>query len=124
MKFPQFASYACIGDSITWQKAGFDITATLEADYDSHVDDCGCYSKNQIEAWRNDDWFFVGVVLSVSRNGVELSDHAASLWGIECNFPSRRKNPNTYLSEVAQELEHEALIVAEKEVIRVRGALA
>ena len=67
------------------------------------------FRSDDIERWRADDWFYVGVVLSVSRNGVMLSDHAASLWGIECNFSD---TSNTYLSEVAQELEGEALDIA------------
>ena len=70
--------------------------------------------------WKNDEWFYVGVVLSVSRNGVELSDHAASLWGIDCNFSD---TSNAYLSEVAQELEAEALDTARAEVVRIKQAL-
>ena len=34
---------------------------------------------------------------------------SASLWGIECNFSD---TSNTYLSEVAQDLESEALDIA------------
>lgn len=124
MKFPQFDRYACTGDSITWQKDGFDITATLVDDTDSHVNDCDGYSKKQIEAWKNDEWFFVGIVMSVSRNNVIISDHAASLWGIECNFPSRRKNPNHYLATLAQELESQALDTAAVEIVRIKVALA
>lgn len=119
--FPQFDKFAIEGDSIKWEKSGFDFTATLVRDNDAHVDDSDCYSKSQVTAWRNDEWFFVGVVVSVSKNGVELDDHAAALWGVECNFPSRRENPNLYLSEVAQQLEGEALeraIVRQAEIIK------
>lgn len=108
-KFPQFDSYAIVGDSITWQAEGFEITARLEFDDVTRPTDSECYSKEQISSWKNDDWFYVGVVLSVSKNGVELEDNAASLWGIDCNFPSRKKNPNTYLSECALEMQSEAL---------------
>lgn len=107
--FPQFNAYAIVGDFITWQAEGFDITARLEADIDTRPENSECYSKKQIEAWKNDDWFFVGVVLSVSKNGVDLGDHAVSLWGIDCNFPSRKKNPNIYLSECALDMQSEAL---------------
>lgn len=123
VKFPQFDSYACVGDKIEWSADGFDFVAHLEADTDSHVNDSECYTPKQITAWKNDEWFFVGVVVSVSRNGVELSEHAASLWGIDCNFPSRRKNPNWYLADVAQELQSEALNVARAEQARIVGAL-
>lgn len=64
-----------------------------------------------MRAWCNDEWWWVGIVLSVSRNGVELSDHAASLWGIDANHP---QGNNDYLTEIANELLPEALKEAEK----------
>lgn len=120
---PNFSRYVCPGDSVQWCVDGFDITAKIEFDADTKPTGFDCYSKNQITAWKNDEWFFCGVVLSVSRNGVELSDHAASLWGVDCNFPSRRKNPNSYLSEVCGELQSEALEAARKEQTRIIAAL-
>lgn len=118
--FPQFPAYACQGDRIEWTAEDFDIVARLEYDTDSNPEDVECYSPEDVQRWKNDDWFYVGVVLSVSRNGVELSDHAASLWGIDCNF---NNTSNTYLSEVAQELEAEALETARAELARIREAL-
>ena len=118
--FPQFPAYACQWDRIEWPAEGFDIVARLEYDTDSNPEDVECYSPEDVQRWKNDEWFYVGVVLSVSRNGVELSDHAASLWGIDCNF---NNTSNTYLSEVAQELEAEALETARAEMARIREAL-
>lgn len=118
--FPQFPAYACQGDRIEWTAEGFDIVARLEYDTDSNPEDVECYSPEDVQRWKNDDWFYVGVVLSVSRNGVELSDHAASLWGVDCNFSD---TSNAYLSEVAQELEAEAIANARREVVRIREAL-
>ena len=114
--FPQFAKYACVGDSITWQLEGFDIVARLEYDTDTKPTDSDCYAPEDVQRWRDDKWFYVGVVLSVSRNGVELSDHAASLWGIDCNFSD---TSNAYLSEVAQEMEDEAIEYAKKRVLEI-----
>ena len=114
--FPQFAKYACVGDSITWQLEGFDIVAHLEYDTDTKPTDSDCYAPEDVQRWRDDKWFYVGVVLSVSRNGVELSDHAASLWGIDCNFSD---TSNAYLSEVAQEMESEAIECAKKRVLEI-----
>lgn len=114
--FPQFAKYACVGDSITWQLEGFDIVAHLEYDTDTKPTDSDCYAPEDVQRWRDDKWFYVGVVLSVSRNGVELSDHAASLWGIDCNFSD---TSNAYLSEVAQEMEDEAVECAKKRVLEI-----
>lgn len=118
--FPQFSAYACQGDRIEWTAEGFDIVARLEYDTDTNPTDFDCYDTEDVQRWKNDEWFYVGVVLSVSRNGVELSDHAASLWGIDCNFSD---TSNTYLSEVAQELEAEAIANARREVVRIREAL-
>jgi len=120
MKFPKFNSYACDGDSIEWQSEGFDITATIKYDDQTKPTDSDCYSPIKIKQWMNDEWFFCGLVLSVSKNGVELSDHAASLWGIDCNY---NKRSNCYLSEVAKELECEALDCAKIEIERIKQAL-
>jgi len=118
-KFPQFASYACPGDSITWAKDGYTLTATIVYDQDSHPDESGCYSARAVEKWHGEEWFFCGIVLSVSFNGIELTDHAASLWGIECNI----NTSNCYLSTVAQELESEALAYAKAERQRIINKL-
>jgi len=59
-----------------------------------------------MEAWRKDEWFYCGIVLAVSLEGVGLDAHAASLWGVEANYPGTE---NSYLTEVANELLPEAL---------------
>jgi hypothetical protein len=118
--FPKFHKYACEGDRIEWTREGFDFVARLQHDTDTKPTDFDCYDAEDVTRWKNDEWFYVGVVLSVSRNGVELSDHAASLWGIDCNFSD---TSNAYLSEVAQELEAEALDTARAEVVRIKQAL-
>ena len=130
----KFKPYACSGDSITCEVDGFTVTARIEYDNDSGPPDkhdegfwpsqdknapgyMGEVSTRKFNAahkkaskimaaWRNDEWFFVGVVLSVEKNGVMLADHAASLWGVECNYPGAN---NSYLLQVANELLDEAL---------------
>jgi hypothetical protein len=52
--------------------------------------------------WCRDEWCWVGVVLSVSKGGIELDEYAASLWGIE-------SSAGEYLTEVANELLGEAI---------------
>lgn len=118
--FPQFGEYVCEGDSITWKAEGFDFVAQVQYDTDTKPTDFDCYTPEDVQRWRDGDWFYVGVVLSVSRNGVELSGHAASLWGVDCNFSN---TSNAHLSEVAQELEGEALETARLEMARIRQAL-
>ena len=121
---PSFSPYVCVGDTVHWSLDGFDFVARIESDCDTRPDQSECYTPRQVQAWNNNEWFYCGVVLSVYFNGVELSDHAASLWGIDCNFPSRRKNPNAYLSEVCEDLQGEALDVARSEVTRILSALS
>lgn len=53
-----------------------------------------------LRAWCNDDWSYCGVIVTASRNGVELA--SASLWGIE-------SNAGDYLRDVANELLEDAL---------------
>ena len=114
--FPQFAKYACVGDSITWQCEGFDITTRIEFDHDTRPDQFDCYSEDDIKRWENDEWFYCGVVLSVSKNGILIDEHAASLWGVDCNFSD---TSNAHLSEVAQEMEDEAVECAKKRVLEI-----
>lgn len=57
-----------------------------------------------LQSWCNDDWHYVGVVLSVEKNGVELDRHAASVWGVE-------DNDSNYLREIAEEMIPEAVEV-------------
>ena len=68
-----------------------------------------------MKAWKNDEWFYCGVVISVHGEfaGCDIcfDKHAASLWGIEANYPD---SDNSYLTEVANELLGEAMDVADK----------
>lgn len=117
-----FDSFACEGDTITTHKNGFDIAARIVRDNDYQIDDDDCHNPDQKvtgcnaeqqkkllaarEAWFNDEWFYCGIVLEVSKAGITLEDHAASLWGIECNYPV---TDNSYLLEVANDLLPEAV---------------
>lgn len=49
-----------------------------------------------------------------------IDDHAASLWGVEANYPD---TDNSYLCEVANELLPEALARAEDQRGRICAAL-
>lgn len=70
-----------------------------------------------LRQWCTDQWHWVGVVLSVSRNGVELSEHAASLWGME-------STEDEYLLQVANDLIFEAIETGKAERRRMAVALA
>lgn len=81
---------------------------------------------NVMRAWEAGEWWYVGVCLSVWIGDICLDRHAASLWGIECNYPSSPHNPtpNDYLTEVANDLLPEALSEASKAIETYSTALA
>lgn len=51
----------------------------IDPDYDAKPTDADCYSDADVTAWRNGDWRYVGVTVSVSDHP-SMSD---SLWAIE-----------------------------------------
>ncbi len=115
-----FNKYVCVGDTSTVEHGKYSITARIEFDHDARPTDYECYEQDEIDAWNNDDWFYCGVVLSVSYNGVEICDHAASLWGIEANIT----DDNNHIAEEANNMLDEALKYAEAGRARMREALA
>lgn len=124
-----FDSTAYPEDTLHTVINGFDIEARIEHDHDCRIDDddvhnpdqsvTGCDDEQQQQlldaraAYFRNEWSYCGVVLSVSKNSVKVSDNAASLWGLELNYPG---SDNSYLTEVANELLPEAVECAEKEV--------
>jgi hypothetical protein len=132
------------GDMIEAVRDGFFVDARIELDLDKGIDDNSIHSldpevnrhltEQQWERLREarklyfqGSWCYCGVVLSVSRAGVMLSSNAASLWGLEMNYPRfpNRYNPavlntpNDYLTEVANELLPEALEVGRAALVRL-----
>lgn len=144
----RFGSFVCAGDTITCEVDGFTVTARIVPDdcpeapdqrqdgfWPSLYKDAPGFigpgngfrerfAKAQAEAeavmesWRKGDWFYCGIVLSVSLEGVVLSEHAASLWGVEANYPG---SDNACLTEVANDLLPEALEVARAVLARLRA---
>jgi len=127
--FGDGGGYVCAFDTITLEAEGFTFTARIEFDPDTGIDDdgyshnvdqevTGCDDEQQIKllaaraAWEADEWFYCGVVVSVSKAGIEFPG-VASLWGIECNYP---EGDNSYLTEVANELLSEALDVGRQAI--------
>ena len=111
----KFNDYIIIGDYVEYtpienNPREFIIRATVVEDCIPSPPDYDCYTGEEIEQWDSDSWFYCGIVLSVYKAGVCLTNNAASLWGIECNFPNAS---NSYLSDIVKELENEALQEAE-----------
>lgn len=65
---------------------------------------------DHLRAWCNDEWHWCIVSLSVSRNGITLDEHAASLCGIECGLDESHE----YLTDTANELLDEAVEAGRK----------
>lgn len=133
-----FDSYVVAGEFITCEADGFQFTARIERDEDSHIDDddthntvqsvTGCNDDQFADllearkAWKQDFWWYCGIVISASYKGVDLGDHLASLWGIEVNYPD---SDNGHLLGIANELlEGEAIEAAQKALEGLRGKLA
>ena len=118
-----FHDYVCVGDSITCEIGGLVFRATILEDEGRDIDDDDCHNPDQAVTGCNDEqqkkllaariswftgkWSFCGISISVEDpNGTALFEPAASLWGIECNYPG---SDNKYLVEVAIELLPEAV---------------
>jgi len=156
----KFDSFVCEGDSVACEAGGFEIVARIVRDdcpdapderqdgfwpseyigdpgfigpgpnWRQRLADAKAEAEAVMDAWRNDEWFYCGVVLSVSREGVTLAGeadqekvqwtfslpNAASLWGVEANYPG---SDNSYLAEVANELLPEALAEARAALSRL-----
>ncbi len=128
----KFDIFSCEGDSIECEREGFTVVARIERDTDWHIDHddvhnpdqsvTGCDDAHQAallearQAWFDDEWFYCGVVLDVYCSGVPISQNAASLWGIECNYPGA---DNSYLQTVANELLSEAIQDAKGQRARI-----
>jgi hypothetical protein len=148
-----FNRYACIGDSITGNHGKYVIRARIESDYcwgNPDNNDEGFWpskdpkdagyctpdiydaqlqkAQRVMNAFKNNEWFYCGIVLSVLVNvpgeddcsieEVLLDNYAASLWGIECNYPD---SDNSYLTEVANELCSEAILRADKLLTKLKA---
>lgn len=146
----RFQSYVCEGDSITCEVDGFTLTARIVRDdcgdapdqrqngfwpslykdaagfigagpnWRDRFDAAQARAEAVMAAWKADDWFYCSIVLSAQFEGIELTDHAASLWGIEANYPD---SDNAYLTEVAGELIADALDAAKAERARLCAVL-
>ena len=147
----RFDSFACEGDTIRCEAEGFTFTARIVADdcpnapderqdgfwpslykdapgfigpgngFRQRFAEAQAKAEAVMEAWGKGEWFYCGIVLSVERDGIELDDHAASLWGVECNYPG---TDNSYLTTVANELLPEALDAGRAATARLAATVA
>lgn len=124
-----FGEYVVPGDFITVHVNGLEFFATVVHDEDANIDDddshnidqavTGCDDDQQKkliaarEAWKNDEWFYCGIVISVNHGDDEILANAASFWHIDVNYP---ESDNSYLKTVANELIEEAIEATRKHI--------
>lgn len=81
-------------------------------------------AREVIRAWEQGEWSYVGVAVTVSKNGIPLTgeyDHA--VWGCDSNYPlaskTKRAKRNDYLADYANDLAIEALADAKAKVVKL-----
>lgn len=118
----KFDSFVIEGETITCIVDDVTYTATIVHDSDSSIDDDDMHNTDQSVtgtddikhatlmdnriAYLNNEWWYGGVVISAERRDGWKHDDIASVWGIECNYPSEQ---NEHLTEIANELLKEYL---------------
>ena len=142
----RFDAFICEGDRIQCEADGFEVVARIVRDDcpdapderqdgfwpSEYIGDPGFIGPGKnwrqrlaaaqakaeavMSAWRNDEWFYCGIVLSVALDGVMLDESAASLWGVEANYPD---TDNSYLAEVANELLPDAVETGREAAMRL-----
>ena len=112
-----FGPFVCAGDTIAANIDGFTVTARIVHDESTRPEDFDCYDDTNVAAWRDDEWFYCGVCIQVSRGGVDLTGpYGAALWGVEANFPGSN---NAYLTDIATDLIPEAIADARAAMARI-----
>jgi hypothetical protein len=137
-----FDRFVCEGDKITCTVGRFTATATIYRDDCGDMPDqrddgfwpsrdpkaAGYVLPENFEAehakaerimaaWKNDEWFYCGVAVTVVCEGVSLiARYDSALWGVECNYPD---SDNAYLGEVANELLGEAIEQAKAKLAKL-----
>lgn len=110
-----FDQYVVQGDQSRCIVDGFTVIATLHHDGDTEPQG----DNPALAEWRNDEWHYFGVAVTVWRDGAQLiDDYAHARWGIEGNYPAadERANTNSYFLDVANDLLPEALADAKDKI--------
>lgn len=100
---PKVNAYVCPGDTIKYSHGGYDFVVEIATDSYSQPSDSECYSDEDIRKWKNDQWFYVGIVFTVYKNGIQISDNLSSLWGIEANFGENNNGLDYAIADLAEE---------------------
>ena len=118
--FKPFDRFVCVGDSRSVDVGPFRVVATIHDDSSTRPTDFDCYDEGMIKAWNAGEWHYVGLVLSVWVDDVELCDQIG-LWGIDANFPG---SDNGNLTTLANEMLPEAIDEGRAVLARLRSVAA
>ena len=113
-------TYICAGDTYATNEGAFTIRARIRFDGHARPTDYQCYTDEDIAAWQRDEWFYCGVVLRVSFNGIDLDTEHVSLWGVEANL----NGDNSHVFDVANDMIPGALVEAKARLRDIKGKLA
>ena len=136
-KFPAFPEYALPGDSVEVYVGPLTVRAKLVEDQETTIDDDDVHVRDRSHpAWDGatdlqynltmqardaheaGQWFYGGIILSVLVDNTVLDAHAASIWGLEVNYPSHlfttgvdedSLKVNEHLAEAADEMLEDAM---------------
>lgn len=110
-RFYDFAEACKIARAENWGPPGDEgMTPRQKAAHAARAD------FNRLKAWCADEWSYVGLEVSVSRNGVQMTDeYAHALWGVETDSGA------DYFAEIAGDLAGQALAAARAKLAQLAG---
>lgn len=76
---------------------GYDLRLEIDHDPFAGLQDSECYTPKQVEAWKNDEWYFVTVEVIASKAGVDLG--SGSYGGIEYGYYTYTNDKDEIVSQ-------------------------
>lgn len=89
---------------------GFDLRLVIDHDPWGNITDFDGYTAKQVEAWKNDEWYFVNAEVIASRAGIDLG--SGSYPSIEYGYYTYTDEQDNFLS---------AKVITIEEVIEMVG---
>lgn len=82
---------------------GFELRLVIDYDPFGSLNDFDGYTEKQLEAWRNDEWYFVTAEVIASRAGIDLG--GGTYGGIEYGSYTHTDEHDNFLSMTEIEIE-------------------
>lgn len=94
---------------------GYTVILRKFYDEDAKPTDYDCYDEADIEAWRNNEWRYVGVTAEAVKDGVTFPA-SAGIWGSEDGTWADGRDIDAFDSEYVQEEIQQAIALAEEAI--------